>query len=88
MVSDSSTALLEELLDPVGRCLTPEAAERLVRLRASPGLDAHIQELGQKCNEGLLSAQEQVEYETVARFIKFIAVLQSKARALLNDLPR
>ena len=85
MISHPPTALLEELLEPVGRCLTPEVAERLVRLRASPNLDARIQELGQKCNDGLLSAQEQLEYETIARFIKFISVLQSKARLLLND---
>lgn len=85
MTSQPATPLLEELLDPVGRCLTPEAARRLVALRASPAFDARIQELGQKCNEGLLSSQEQADYETIARFIKFVAVLQSKARALLGE---
>jgi hypothetical protein len=84
MTGHSPTALLDELLDPVGRCLTPEVARRVVDLRASPALDARIQELGQKCNEGRLSVQEQADYETIARFIKFISVLQFKARALLN----
>jgi len=85
MISQPSTPLLDELLDPVGRCLTPEVARRLVQLRASATLDAQIQELGQKCNEGRLTPQEQVDYETLAQFIKFIAILQSKARALLNE---
>jgi len=85
MISQPSTALLEELIDPVGRCLTPEVARRIVELRASPDLDARIQELGQKCNEGELSGEEQTDYETILRFIKFLSVLQSKARALLNE---
>ncbi len=85
MSSQPATPLLDELLDPVGRCLAPEVARRLVGLRASPGLDARIQELGQECNEGRLSPQEQADYETIARFIKFVAVLQSKARALLSE---
>jgi hypothetical protein len=85
MISQPSTALLEELIDPVGRCLTPEVARRIVELRASPALDARIQELGQKCNEGELSGEEQTDYETILRFIKFLSVLQSKARALLNE---
>ena len=85
MISQPPTALLDELLDPVGRCLTPEVAGRIIQLHASPALDARIQELGQKCNEGQLTAQEQTDYETIARFIKFISVLQSKARVLLNE---
>ena len=85
MATDSPAALLDELLEPVGRCLTPEVARRLVGLRASPALDARIQELGRKCNEGRLSTQEQSDYETISRYIKFIAVLQSKARALLDE---
>ena len=85
MISQPSTALLEELIDPVGRCLTPEVARRIVELRASPALDARIQELGQKCNEGEIGVEEQADYETILRFIKFLSVLQSKARTLLNE---
>ena len=85
MISQPSTALLDELLDPVGLCLTPEVARRIVQLRASPELDARIQELGRKCNEGELEIEEQADYETILRFIKFISVLQSKARTLLNE---
>ncbi len=85
MVNQPSTALLDELLDPVGLCLTPEVARRIVRLRASPALDARIQKLGQECNEGQLGVEEQTDYETILRFIKFISVLQCKARTLLNE---
>ena len=85
MITQPSATLLDELLDPVGRCLTPEVARRIVRLRASPALDARIQELGRKCNEGQLSEREQADYETLARFVKFVSVLQSKARTILCE---
>ena len=85
MIGQSAAALLDELLDPVGRCLTPEVAQRIVRLRAPQALDARIQELGRKCNEGQLSDREQTDYETIARFIKFVSVLQSKARTILSE---
>jgi len=84
MIREDSTALLDELVEPLGRCLTPEVAEHIAGLRASPELDARIQELGRKSNEGLLTPRERSDYETIARFIKFVSVLQSKARARLN----
>lgn len=80
----ASSALLDELVEPLGRCLTPEVARQIVQLRASPRLDERIQELGRKCNEGQLSPEDRADYETIARFIKFISVLQSKARAQLK----
>lgn len=85
MPTQNNMPLLDELVDPLGRCLTPEVARQVVQLRAAPELDARIQELGRKCNEGQLTPQEQADYETIARYIKFISVLQSKARALLKD---
>src|SRR6185503_10938101 len=36
------TITLDRLLDPVGRCLTPEVARRLVALRAEPELQARV----------------------------------------------
>ena len=37
-MSAQAAALLDELIDPVGRCLTPEVAKQIAGLRASPGL--------------------------------------------------
>lgn len=84
MSQHENSALLDELIAPLGQCLTPEVARRIARLRASPELDARIQELARKCDEGQLTPAERTDYETIARFIKFISVLQSKARTLLN----
>ncbi len=83
----TATDYLDRLLEPVSRCLTQESAERLVRLRADPELQARIDDLADKCNEGDLSAEERSEYETYVHAGGVIAILQAKARRLLGDKP-
>jgi hypothetical protein len=79
-----SSAILDRLVEPVVRTLTPDVARALIQLRADPELQARMDELAEKCNEGQLSPDEQDEYETSIRFGNFIAILQAKARALLQ----
>jgi hypothetical protein len=44
-------------------------------------LQARIDNLAERCNEGSLTPAERDEYETYVRFGNFIAILQAKARA-------
>lgn len=81
---EPKTFTLARLLEPVGRCLTPEVATALVNLRADPALQNRIDELADKCTEGELSATERSEYEIYVHAIDFIAVLQAQARSLLD----
>ena len=83
-LSEPSTTILARLLEPVGRCLTPEVARAIVNLRADLSVQTRIDELADKCTEGTLSAEEQSEYETYVHAIDFIAVLQAQARSLLD----
>ena len=76
---------LERMVDPVSRCLTPEVARQIVALRAEPDVERRVEELARKAENGLLSEAEHDEYESYIRASKFISILQSKARALLND---
>lgn len=76
-------ALLDRFLDPIGRCLTQEVARRIVDLRADEAMQARIDELAEKCNEGQLTEAEHQEYDTYVRAIDFVTVLQLKARSLL-----
>jgi hypothetical protein len=82
-MSPVAESVLDRVLEPVGRCLTPAVARKLVALRADPELQAEIDRLAAKCNEGQLTAEERAEYETYVRAIHFLTVLQSKARRLL-----
>lgn len=81
---ESKNLTLARLLDPLGRCLTPEVATALVNLRADPALQNRIDELADKCTEGELSEEERSEYELYVHAIDFIAVLQAQARSLLD----
>jgi hypothetical protein len=76
--------VLDRLLDPVGKILTPDVARDLVKLRFDKTAQARIARLARRCNEGKLTEAERTEYETYVYAIDFIAILQAKARALLK----
>lgn len=80
-------SVLDELLDPIGACLTPEVAERLVQLRAPESVQTRMEELAKKSEDGALSDSEREEYEAFVSAGNFVAILQSKARRLLKDHP-
>ena len=82
MASNGSN-LLGRLLDPVAKCLTRESARELVALRADRKAQRRIDELAEAAGEGRLSPQERAEYEAYVAASSFIAILQSKARAIL-----
>lgn len=83
----TANTILDELLEPVGACLTPEVADRLMKLRAPASAQKRIEELARKSEEGELSKVEKEEYEALVSAGTFIAILQSKARRLLKDRP-
>ncbi len=76
---------LDRLVEPVVRTLTPEVAKAIVQLRADPDLQARMDELAEKCNEGQLTPEEREEYETSIRFANYLAIIQAKARRLLKS---
>lgn len=84
MKRNPGSTVLDRLLDPVSRCLTPEAARALVKLRADAEAQAHIDRLAERCNEGRLTPAERAEYELYVAAGNVIAILQAKARALLR----
>jgi hypothetical protein len=80
----STTDLLEQVLDPLVECLTPEAARTVVALRADPELQARLDQLADRANEGSMTPAERAEYEKFRATFHMVTLLQSKARQLLN----
>ncbi len=78
------TDTLDRLLDPVSRCLTPEAARALVNLRADPSIQARLDELADRNTENRLTPDEREQYDLYLSAISVITVLQSKARMILK----
>ena len=52
----ATASYLDRLLDPLTDAFTPGVALAVVKLRADPELEAHIEELRQKANDGTLTS--------------------------------
>lgn len=85
MSAVAKSRILDQVLDPVGECLTPVVAARIAALRAAPALQKRIGELAERNAEGKLSSREETEYAAYVEALDVIAVLQAKARRALKS---
>lgn len=83
--ASQSIKALDRLLDPVRDILTPEVAQRLVGLRADAAAQARLDELAEKNSSATISAEERAEYDALVIAGNVIAVLQAKARSVLQN---
>lgn len=79
----AAPSLLDELLAPVCEAFSPEVAARLVALRASPSLQARLDELAHGHREGRLSPDDESEHAALVQAVAVVAVLQARARNIL-----
>lgn len=79
---------LDSVLEPLSLCLDAESARRLVAFRLDAPVQARIEMLGARANEGTLSAAERSEYEALINAADFIAILKLKARRHLDQIPQ
>ena len=79
------TPVIERVLAPVGRCLTPDVAKAIVDVRLDSKTQAHLDSLAEKSTAGTLSSAERAEYESYVTALDFLAILQSKARRVLKQ---
>ena len=85
MKTVKSAPVLDQLVAPLGDCLTPESARRLLALKADPKLQARVDDLAGRHSRGVLTPEEQAEYGSYVSFSTFVAILKSKARQLLAN---
>jgi hypothetical protein len=83
----STASYLDRFLEPVAGAFTPELARRLVELRADDELQAEIDVLRRKANEGTLSPDEEVAYTDFVAAVDLVSIIQSKARRFLARHP-
>lgn len=79
------TNLLDRMLEPLVEDLTVSRARKLVALRADPSLQARVDLLADKANEGTLSEAERAEYEHCRAVWHLLSRLQLRARKFLMD---
>jgi hypothetical protein len=75
---------LDRFLDPLTETLTPESAMALLALRADAAIEARVNELRRKANEGSLTPDEDAEYKDVIEAMDVVSILQAKARRFLS----
>jgi predicted extracellular nuclease len=83
----STVSYLDRFLEPVTEAFTPEFARHLVELRADDELQAEVDVLRQKSNEGTLTPEEEVSYKDFVEAVDVISIIQSKARRFLASHP-
>jgi hypothetical protein len=83
-MATSTRFALDRLLTPIQDVLTPELAEVLVKLRADAATQAHLDDLAERHHEGQLTDEELTEYQALVGAADLIAVLQAKARSVLQ----
>ncbi len=76
--------VLDRFLDPVRDILTPDVARAIADLRADVVTQELIENLADRHREGQLAPEELDEYEALVNGANLIAVLQAKARSVLN----
>jgi len=80
-----TSTLLDQLTEPFAECLTTEAAQKIVALKASPAVQSRVDELAGKANRGLLTDEEAGEYDRYLAAFHFVTLMQAKARRLLSS---
>ena len=71
---------LEDLLGGLSRCLDDESARRVAEFRVDPSVQARIDLLAERANEGLLAPEERSEYEALINAGHVITILKLKSR--------
>ena len=78
-----STAALDGLLDPLACSLDRSALRQIVEFRISPEVQARVDYLAKRANDGELTPDEDAEYEALIDGADLITILKLKAQRLL-----
>jgi hypothetical protein len=75
---------MDRVLDPLADCLNREAALRIVELRIDPEIQARVDVLAERANEGELTPDERAEYLSYVEAADLLAIFKLKARRHLQ----
>ena len=71
---------LDGLLDPFSRCLDDESARCVADFQIDPSVQAKVDALAERANDGMLTPEERSEYEAFINTAHVITILKLKAR--------
>ncbi len=76
---------LDGLLESLSRCLDAESAQRVAEFRIDPVVQARVDVLAEKANDGLLTDDERAEYESFINAADILSILKVKARRRMKS---
>lgn len=79
------SSVLDGFLEPLSRCLDAESARRVSEFRVDPAIQARVELLAEKANEGLLTEDERSEYAALVDAADLISILKLKVRRQLSS---
>ena len=82
-VSNMRTTALDGLLDPLASSLDPSALRQIVKFQISPEVQARVEYLANRANDGEITVAEDAEYEALIDGADLISILKLKAQRLL-----
>jgi hypothetical protein len=83
MIQSFDSNAFDRATNPVFRLLPVEQARDLASYEPETSIQARIEELAAKANEGELTETERAEYLGYVQANKFVAILQAQARKRL-----
>jgi hypothetical protein len=83
-MDDAGGASLDGLFEPLSLCFDAESSRRIADFHIDSAVQAKIDILAQKANDGELTESERDEYEAFINAADFISILKSKARRHLT----
>ena len=79
----AGSEMVDRLLESLSRCFDVNTAKAVIELRQDELVRQRMEELGIKSDDGLLSSEEENEYDALIEVSDVIATLQLKARQQL-----
>ncbi len=83
MSQTQAPSILDRFFERVTNAVPLENARAIAQLRADPDDQARIDELADKCNEGVLTDDEREEYDEYLQAIHVIGIVQRAAQRVL-----
>lgn len=85
MAITSEALAFERGVRPMMELVLPDKTDAILNFDPDPELQARIEELAHKSNEGQLTDEEQREYAGYVRANKFVAILKRQAKQLSSS---
>ena len=80
----ATSSLTDQMLDLAAGCFDASTLKALAGLRLSPKLEARVNRLAGKANEGRLTPAEREEYISYIKTSELLALIQLRARLKLQ----